>query len=187
MVDCGLQNSLGVVAADVEILRIDKSGLADTEVFFGHSGQIIEAEPRVVRAACGGDVGQTAGAAQAARLSVVVVGADNAGDINVLDVGFQLCRKVQIPVGSGNDDIVGIGELVGIIEHRVVPFAAGNKRFAVSKPFTVERDERLIVYVQLSDVAYVCEIGARQPCRPRLFPRTGVDVECHGILPSSCS
>ena len=29
---------------------------------------------------------------------MVVVGADNAGDINVLDVGFQLCRKAQIPV-----------------------------------------------------------------------------------------
>ena len=47
----------------------------------------------------------------------------------------------------------------GIIEHRVVPFAAGNERFAVSKPFTVERDKRLIVYVQLSDVAYACEIA----------------------------
>ena len=54
------------IAADVETLCIDESGLADTEVFFGHSGQIVEAEPRVVRAACGGDVGQTAGAAQAA-------------------------------------------------------------------------------------------------------------------------
>ena len=104
---------------------------------------------------------------------MVVVGADNAGDINVLDVGFQLCRKAQIPVGLS---LIHISLFSALVLGENI-FTARNLAalVLVSGGIAVANSASCLLYT--SGSAHICGGAAR--VHTRGFVRTGAS---HPVL-----